>query len=404
MSDAASFAYVAIDGRRRRVRGVLDGADPAAVHARLKSEGLTPVSIRKTSAQVQGPARTSGGPGDRLTAQMVMDLATLLRAGADIRAALSIIADKASSPALASAARLIATDVSGGESLDQALTRNLGGRGAFVAALASAGEASGDLAGGLERAGAVLETRIRMREQLVSALTYPAFVLISAIFGLVVILMMVIPSLAPLAEAPGANPGMGLSVLLGMSRFLTENLLPLGLGLILVVILIAAAAVAGVLGALLDRLFLDGPLRGAASQLVYGGFAVTLGGILAAGAQISEALRFSVDAVRSQEARRRLSPLLNDVRQGEALSHAISKVPGMPTAITRLAMIGEESGALGPMLARAGRLEEEAAIKHIEAMAGMLGPAMIVLLGALIGLLMAGLLSGIADIGASALG
>jgi type II secretory pathway component PulF len=91
------------------------------------------------------------------------------------------------------------------------------------------------------------------------------------------------------------------------------------------------------------------------------------------------------------------------VRQGQALSAALDRVRAFPIAITRLAAIGEASGALGPMLARAGHLEEDAALRRIEAAGKLLGPALIVVLGAIIGLLMAGLLSGVSQLGGAAL-
>jgi type II secretory pathway component PulF len=137
--------------------------------------------------------------------------------------------------------------------------------------------------------------------------------------------------------------------------------------------------------------------------MIYGGFAIALGGILAAGAPVSDALRLSLRAVRSGLARKRLEPVAQAVRQGETLSVALARVQGFPDAIGRLVVIGEESGALGPMLVRSGRLAEQAALRRVEAAGQVLGPVMIVMLGGLIGLLMAGLLSGVTGLGDVAL-
>lgn len=68
----------------------------------------------------------------------------------------------------------------------------------------------------------------------------------------------------------------------------------------------------------------------------------------------------------------------------------------------RLTAIGEASGSLGPMLARAGALEEAAAIRRIEAVGRLLGPMLIVALGAIVGLLIASLLSGVSGLGEAA--
>lgn len=119
---------------------------------------------------------------------------------------------------------------------------------------------------------------------------------------------------------------------------------------------------------------------------------------------MGDALRLSLRAVRSDLARKRLAPVVQAVRQGESLSAALSRVSNLPAAIVRLSAIGEESGSLGTMLSRAGRIEEQAALKRIEAAGRVLGPALIVLLGALIGLVMAGLQSGVTGLGQSELG
>ncbi len=72
--------------------------------------------------------------------------------------------------------------------------------------------------------------------------------------------------------------------------------------------------------------------------------------------------------------------------------------------MVRLVSVGETTaGALGRMLQRSGKLEEEAAVRRIEAAARLLGPALIVLLRGLIGLMMAGLLAGVTELGQAAL-
>lgn len=400
-----SFRYVAMDGAGRRVRGVLAARDEVAAFQRLKTDGLEPITLRVQTARagVQDGKGAAGRLNERQVADFVGDLAMLLEAGSDIRTALSIIAGRAETPALAEAVRLIARDISGGDSVDRAMSARLGEQHAFVAALAAAGEAAGELAGGLRRAGEVVQSRLAIREQLVSALSYPIFVLITAVAAFLVILILVIPSIAPLAEAPGAEPGLSMRVLLGASHLVRDNGIVLLAGLAILVVALAVSAVTGTLAAGLDRLFLDGPARKTASRLVYGGFAIALGGILAAGAPISDALRLSLRAVRSNLARKRLQPVVQAVRQGESLSTALDRVANLPDAIVRLSVIGEESGALGPMLARAGRIEEQAALKRIEAAGRVLGPSLIVVLGALIGLMMAALLSGVTGLGQTAL-
>ena len=126
--------------------------------------------------------------------------------------------------------------------------------------------------------------------------------------------------------------------------------------------------------------------------------------MLAAGAPATDALRLANRAVTLGSARRRLGPLVPLVRQGQTLSAALETVRGFPPAIVRLAAVGEETNRLGEMLARGGRLEEEAATRRIESVGRIAGPALIVVLGLVLGVLMGGLLSGVSQMGQGALG
>lgn len=403
MSDGPSrYAYVAVDASGRKVRGELSVASEATAFASLKSQGLMPVTV-KAARQGKANAGQASGLSDRDTAELVSDLAALLAAGSDIRTALTIIGGKAARPNVQAAAGAMARGISGGDALSLALERQLAERHRFIAALLAAGEVSSDLIGGLERGAEMLEARIKMRDQLVSVLAYPVFVMITAVVSFLIILTLVVPSLAPLAEAPGAEPGLPMRLLLAASRFLTGNGWLLAGGTIALVIGTAAAGAAGLLRSWLDRLVLDGPGARTAEGLIYGGFAIALGGMLAAGAPVGEALRLSLRSVRSRLAQKRLEPVGGAVRQGTALSVALTSVGGFPDEIGRLALIGEESGALGPMLVRAGRLAEQAALRRIESASQIIGPVLIVALGGLIGLLMAGLLSGVTGLGDAAL-
>lgn len=396
------FRYVARDPSGAKVRGVMAGASEAAVFSTLRAGGLMPLQVRpqqESRRAKAGVARLS----DRELANFLSNLSALLNAGADIRSCLSIIGGRGSSPALQSVARQTSRDVSGGENLERAASRWLTPGQTFVAALIAAGESASDVPGALERGAEILRGRIAMRDQLVSVLSYPAFVLLTAIGAFLVILTLVIPSIAPLAQSPVAEPGLALRVMLGLSDGLRAHGALITILLLILAVGLAGAAVTGRLRRWTDRLLMDGPGRTTASQLAYGGYAIALGSILAAGAPMSEALRLAQRAVRSEVAKDRLSGVAAAVRQGEALPTVLGRVPRFPEPVVQMATIGQEAGQLGTMLLRAGRLEEQAALTRIEAASRIIGPALIVGLGALIGLMMAGLLSGVSGLGEAAL-
>jgi type II secretory pathway component PulF len=392
------FRYVAIDPSGRRVRGQISARGDGEAFERLKRDGLSPIRIRAGSlSQAEAPRAT--GLGDREAAEFLADLAALLAAGSDMRSALGVLGARRGRPAIRDLARALTTDVGGGTALDEAFANRLGKRGALVAALVAAG----DLAGGLQRAADMMQSRIRMRDQLVSVLSYPAFVFASTIVAVGVILLFVVPSLAPLVADGGGKAPLILGVLIAASDFLRANLPLLALvgGLLAAGGLIAARL--GLLTGPVERLLLDGPVGRTVSSLTFGGFAIALGNMLGAGAPISDALRLAIRSVQSSAARGRLEPVAQAVRQGQSLSAALESVKPFPDSVVRLAAVGEATGALGPMLARAGKIEEDAAIRRIEAAGRLLGPLLIVALGGLIGMMMAGLLTGVSQLGETAL-
>lgn len=397
------FEYVAADASGRRVKGRVSALDQAGAFERLKRDGLSPIAIKAGSADEAGGARNERSLSDRDIAALLADLGALLRAGADMRTAFAILSSKSNSKPVQAAARALSSDIGGGESLERAFAKQLPTRLDFVAALIAAGEAGGDLAAGFERAADMLSARLKLQDQFVSTLSYPAFVFASTIAALGVIFFFVIPSLAPLVEDSTGPPPAALSTMINVSRIFRSNAMVLaGVGAGLLILGVVAARL-GLLRKPIETALLDGPAKRTVGGIVYGGFAVALGGMLAGGAPIGEALRLAVRSVGMSRARDRLDPVAAAVRQGMSLSAALDGVSAFPAAVGRLAAVGEASGAVGSMIEKAGKLEEEAAIRRLEHAGRLLGPALIVVLGGVIGLLMAGLLSGVSQLGQSAL-
>lgn len=403
MASSGRYRYLAIDGAGRRVRGAVPAPDAEAAFEALRGRGLAPIRLTPARGPAGEPA-AARLPPDRDCADFLASLADLLRAGADIRTALGILGARADRSAVTPLSRSLAADISAGEALDRAFARVFAKRHAFVASMVAAGEAAGDLPGGLQRAAEVYESRLKLRDQLVTVLAYPTFVLVSAVAAVFVILLFIVPSMAPLAAEAGAPPPASLAVLIVASEFLSAHLGQLAAAWLASVLGLLLAGRLGLLSGAIEALVLDGPLRRTVRGLVFGGFSISLGAMLAAGAPVTDALRLATRSVMGEAARRRVAPLTRLVREGQSLSAALETVKGFPPAVIRLAAVGEATNALGQMLARGGRLEEDAAMRRIETLGRIAGPALIVFLGLILGVLMGGLLSGVNQMGQAALG
>lgn len=398
-----SFVYkaVQIDGKARQ--GVISARTEAEVFARLRADNLSPVAIRPARTKTSGngtlkrwlAAATGRGSamGVGELEELFTSLAVLLRAGADIRTALSVLSGESE------ALREVSQAILGGASLDNAFAPVIPPSAAHLRGLILAGEARGDLAAGLDAAALVLATRRKIRQQLFEALSYPAFVFVTAVGALCVILLVVVPAIAPLLTDTGHPLPVYFRVIMFLSSALQEGWSYIVTGLAV----LALAAYFGWrywgLKAWLEAWLLRGPLGGIARGLVFGGFARTLGDALQSGAGVTDALRLCQRSVGNAAARKRLENVATQVRQGSRLSDALRQVEGFPRPVIRLCEVGEASSTLGAMLARAGEREEAQALSRIDKLSKLLGPLLIMALGGMIGALMGGVLTALTDIG-----
>ncbi|MGR4866956.1 type II secretion system F family protein [Caulobacter sp. LARHSG274] len=168
MTETRRFAYVAVGTDGRRVRGQVLEASEQAAFERLRRQGLSPLKLRAVAVGTR--ATGDRALRDRESAEILLSLADLLSAGADMRASLNVLLSRAQGSRVAGACRRLLQEISAGEALDAAFARTLAPRHGFVAALVAAGEAAGDLPQALRRAGEMLEAAIKLREQLVGVL------------------------------------------------------------------------------------------------------------------------------------------------------------------------------------------------------------------------------------------
>ncbi|PVM88821.1 type II secretion system F family protein [Caulobacter endophyticus] len=388
-----AWRYLALDAQGRRRRGVVEAETQAAALARLGRLRLT--AVRLTAE------KTGGGPrlSKRHFAEFLHDLGALVSAGVPVRGALGVLAsgEKRSTP-VSRAAKAIEDQLSAGQSLAEAIARLPRPSGASLAALVAAGEASGALGQALTHGADSQAEELDAMETLVGALSYPLFILLMTSATIMVILFFVAPSLEPLVQGNERLP-LGLNVLLESSQALRSRG---GLLAVSVAGVACALMVSWRLGWLrrpVEGWLLDGPTASISRGLAFGAAMTTFGGLVSAKVPVSDALKLSAAGASMRLVADRLLVAADAIRTGVAVSQAIAQCRGMPARLVRLASVGEETGRLGSMLARGGRLERQASLRRLKRAAQWLGPAMIVLLGALIGLIFAGLMTGVTSLG-----
>ena len=198
MGAAQAWAYTGRDSNGKLVKGRLDASSEAAVAARLKTMGLSPVTIKEAPAGT-GLNREISIPGFQKgvkvkdLAIMSRQLATMVGAGLSLLRALNIVAEQTESKPLAKILTDVRDDVETGISLSDSMQKHPADFPPIMINMVRAGEIGGFLDGALESIADSFEADVKLRGTIKSALSYPMIVLVMTVFSVAAMLIFIVP-------------------------------------------------------------------------------------------------------------------------------------------------------------------------------------------------------------------
>lgn len=386
----ARFRYRAATGAGAIVEGALHAPSREGALRELRRRGLLPVELEAERAappalaRLAPPAALFGGAPREAVAVWVRLLATLLGAGTPVDRALDVAAGATAHPRVREAALDVRRRVQGGASLADALRGHPALFAEVHVGLVAAGEAGGALAAALTTLAGYLEEEAALRAELRAALLYPALMGVVALAGTLVLLLVVVPRFAALAEELGGTLPASTRVLvaLGHAARLAGWALPVAAA---AGVLLARCALAREGGrerwhALRLSLPVVGPLERARATAR---FTRALGLLLSAGLPLLPALQVARGGVGNLALAAGIGRAVGAVRRGERLAAALAGTL-TPLAVQLLA-VGEEGGRLPALALHAAEAHEVEARRTARTLAGLVGPALIVGFGALVG-------------------
>lgn len=377
-----TFAYQALDGRGRLVKGRGEASSLVTMRDGLLADALTPISIRAAP----GPAlRSSRDLSEAAGARFASDLARFVRSGLTLSQALDIIEQTATEPRIAQGAAQVRQGLLSGASLSEALSVFGGQVGRLLQTLARAGEATGRLEDILESGSKSLATSAAFRRRLATMMVYPSFVLAIAVLAVVMFAFVVLPALEPAFSGLGDLPA-STEFVLGAGRVLRQfgpHIAIIALGLIGACILLAPLR--SRVGAFVQHLGLSPLLGGVGRDMIYSGLAQRLSIALSAGVPLLAAYRISVDSIGVPAVRRVLEEQEPRLRDGCRLSEALEAAPSCPDLLLRLAAVGEGAGELAKVLQEAADALSVRAQERAERLLALFTPMVVLAIGAFVG-------------------
>jgi type IV pilus assembly protein PilC len=376
------YAWVGEDAAGRRVRGELRAASPQEVRAVLRRQDILPTRIQRR--WWTAPARRIS-PKD--IAVFTRQFAAMAKAGVPLLRGFDIVAQGPHHTGLNTLLQGIRADVQAGASLSAAFGRHPRYFDRLYCSLVEAGEASGMLDQMLERLALHLERTLALRSRIRAALMYPAVVTGTGLLVVTAIMAFVIPAFRDVFRGFGAElPGPTL-LLISVSEFLARWW-PLLLALLGAGVWAATQALRRqpALQAWRDRTLRQLPLFGPLIDLAcLARWTRTLATLHGAGVPMAQALTAVRGAAGNHVYETATDLIRQEVAMGTSLAVAMAHSGVFPPLVQQMCAIGEESGAIDAMLAKAADFHETEANDRVAGLSSLLEPLTVLLLGLVIG-------------------
>jgi general secretion pathway protein F len=385
-----AFRYEAARSDGGLVRGLLEAASEPAAAAVLSARGLYPVLVEPSPTP--DTRHLFWRIPTRQFATVFQSLAAFVEAGVPLEKALQATERVALGP-LRDALTRVAQRVREGSSLGAALVTE-GLFSAVTVGLVRAGERGMGLGAALAQAAAQLEREAETEARVRSALTYPTLLAVVGSGAIALIVLFVIPRFAVLLADVGQDLPAATRLLLALSAGVRSYGLVLGAaGVALAVIALRAIHERRPAwhGWLL-RFPVVGPLRLA---LASARASRTLGALLDSGTPALVALEIAREATGDAAVASRIAAARSRVAEGQGLTAALEATSALTPSALQLAAIGEGSGRLPILLAKAAELDDHDAERRLKTLVSLLEPGMILLFAGLVAFVAAALLQAV---------
>jgi len=402
----SAFEYVALDTAGRTKQGVVSAPNERAARQALQSRNLAPVKL--TLAVGAGAVAKSGAGGGKLSARQLTlftrQLATLV-AVTPLEEALRTIAVQAEQPKVRRILLAVHAGVLEGYRLSDAMTRQKGAFPGLYCAMVAAGESSGALPAILERLADLQEKEQQVRGKVVTALVYPSMLAVTATLVIISLMTFVVPRVVEQFDTVGQKlPFLTRAVIAVSEAFQAAGLPALG-ALALGGVAFSQALRQPAFRVRVDRFVLRLPVIGRLTRDLHAAqLGRTLATMIAGGLPVLEGLTITARTVRNLVLRRATEQMAAAIREGGSLSAAMRKSGVMPPILMAMAASGESSGRLDIMLERAADYLEREFNTFTAVTLSLLEPAIIVLMGGLVALIVLSILLPILQINTLALG
>ncbi len=390
-----NFNYKVIDQAGREVSGQIDAVSSDSAISSLQRRGFIVVSvIADTQKNI---LQKSFSFFDKVPMKDVVvmsrQLSALFEAQVSALKAFTLLAANTQNKMLSYALTAITQDIQGGISISAAMEKQPNAFSHFYIAMVRSGEESGKLTETFRYLADYLEREFELESKTKNALIYPAFVIVTFIVVIVLMMTAVIPKLSAILIETGQQLPIYTRVVIAISDFFVNY------GIFMLIIVIALGAYFTYLAGTdsgkhrIDGWKINLPLVGGLYRKLYlSRMADNMNTMLSAGIPVLRALEITGEVVDNRVYKQILDDAVADVRGGQTISNSLEKHEPIPAIMVAMVRVGEETGSLGQILATLARFYKREVDNAVDTLIGLIEPVLIVGLGVGVGFLLTAIL------------
>jgi type IV pilus assembly protein PilC len=389
------FSYQATDKKGQDVTGMVEADSLALAINQVRSLGYFPTKVKEDAGKLarrqkvkgKGFTITIGGFVKRKQVTlMTRQLATLIDAGLPLLRSLSILHDQQKPGKLKNILDELVNDVQSGTTFSEGLAKHPKAFDKLYVNMVRAGEVGGMLEVVLNRLADFAERREALARKVKGAMIYPIMVMLVAGGVVTFLLIKVVPTFAEIfSDLGGALPA-PTQFLVNTSEALKHSFLKILAYIAGIIIGIKMVFKIELIRAIKDRVVLKLPLFGQLVRKIgVARFSRTLGTLITSGVPILQSLSIVKETIANRVIANAVGEVHDSIREGETIAGPLEESGAFPPMAVNMIDVGEETGNLDSMLLKVADIYDAEVEVAIGGMLQMLEPAMMVVLGGIVG-------------------
>ena len=387
-----TYDYEALDAGGKRTKGKVEATTDSAAAAALRAQGVMPLRLTESGSGLHKEIKIPGF-GDRISVRdlaiVSRQFATMTNSGLSLLRTLAILEEQTPKPKLQTALRDVRRDVESGLSLSAALAKQDRIFPRLMIAMIAAGETGGFLDQALERIAVNFEKDATLRGKIKSAMTYPMLVVAFSILMLVGVLVFIVPVFEHMfANLHGKLP-LPTQILVTVSHEIWW-ILPLVVGIVITATSWFRKKLHNdpAWRLAFDRFKLRLPVFGNLfTKIAISRFARNLGTLLHVGVPVLQALDIVGATTGNAVIAEAMDDVKRSVRDGQTMSAPLERHAIFPAMVTNMMQVGEETGQMSAMLDKVSDFYDHEVEAATESLTAAIEPLMVVVMGAIIGVM-----------------